>query len=272
MIRCNFHTHTSYCDGANTVEDMVRAAISKGFQALGFSGHSNLFFDDSYSMTEAGTIQYAAEVEAAKERYEDQIALFLGVEDDLHGHRPQFERDYTIGAAHCIRIGDYYSSVDDVESIVVEDTKRFFGGDYYRYCAAYYEGLAQVQTITHCDFIAHFDLVTKFNEGNRFFDEEDPRYLRPALETLEYLCRMGSSFEINTGAMSGGYRTVPYPSERLLRRVRELGGSIVISSDSHSVHTLDAFFPEAIALAKRCGFRTSRILTKNGWQDTPLED
>ena len=35
----NFHTHTTYCDGKETAEQMVQAAIAKGFTRLGFSGH-----------------------------------------------------------------------------------------------------------------------------------------------------------------------------------------------------------------------------------------
>ena len=37
----NFHTHTTFCDGKSTVEEVVRSAIEKGFDAIGFSGHGN---------------------------------------------------------------------------------------------------------------------------------------------------------------------------------------------------------------------------------------
>ncbi len=35
----NFHTHTVFCDGRNTPEEVVLSAIEKGFSAIGFSGH-----------------------------------------------------------------------------------------------------------------------------------------------------------------------------------------------------------------------------------------
>lgn len=41
----NFHTHTTYCDGKNTAEEMILAAINQGFTALGFSGHSHTSID-----------------------------------------------------------------------------------------------------------------------------------------------------------------------------------------------------------------------------------
>jgi histidinol-phosphatase (PHP family) len=39
MIRSNFHTHTLFCDGKNTAEEMVQQALANGFEQLGFSGH-----------------------------------------------------------------------------------------------------------------------------------------------------------------------------------------------------------------------------------------
>ena len=38
-VKANFHTHTIFCDGADTPEEMVIKAIELGFTQLGFSGH-----------------------------------------------------------------------------------------------------------------------------------------------------------------------------------------------------------------------------------------
>ena len=38
-LRANYHTHTTFCDGSDSAEDVVLAAIDKGFSHLGFSGH-----------------------------------------------------------------------------------------------------------------------------------------------------------------------------------------------------------------------------------------
>ena len=39
MPGSNLHTHTNLSDGKNSPEEMVMAAISKGFHTLGFSEH-----------------------------------------------------------------------------------------------------------------------------------------------------------------------------------------------------------------------------------------
>ena len=41
----NFHTHTTFCDGTGTPEQMVVSAIEKGFDVLGFSSHSDMVRD-----------------------------------------------------------------------------------------------------------------------------------------------------------------------------------------------------------------------------------
>ena len=39
MFKQNLHTHSLYCDGKDTIEEMVQEAISRNFDVLGFSGH-----------------------------------------------------------------------------------------------------------------------------------------------------------------------------------------------------------------------------------------
>ena len=68
MILADFHTHTTYCDGKNTPEEMVRAAIAKGMTKIGFSGHSHTAFDESYCMSTEGTEAYRQEIAALKEK------------------------------------------------------------------------------------------------------------------------------------------------------------------------------------------------------------
>ena len=46
----NLHTHTHYCDGKYSPEEMVQAAIREGFVSLGFSGHSFTPCDVTYCM------------------------------------------------------------------------------------------------------------------------------------------------------------------------------------------------------------------------------
>ncbi len=268
MIRSNFHTHTSWCDGKSTVDETARSAIALNMTALGFSSHSPVFYEPYFGMSKADVPRYAADVLAAKERYAGQLDIFLGVEDDFHGERPAFDRDYTIGSVHCVLAGGVYHPVDAGERALRKAVEQSFGGDPYALCRAYFQNVAGVRKKTGCDIVGHFDLVTRYNRG--LFDEEDPRYLGPALEAMEAVCRDGGMLELNTGAMTRGQRSVPYPAPRLLRAARKFGGALVLASDCHDAKNLLSFFDEAAALAKACGFRTARVLTKDGWQEEAL--
>ena len=78
----DLHTHTRYCDGKNTPEEMVKAAIEKGLTRIGFSGHSYTFFDERYCMSIPNVIRYIAEINGLKESYRGKIEILCGVEQD----------------------------------------------------------------------------------------------------------------------------------------------------------------------------------------------
>ena len=44
--RFNLHTHSTWCDGKSTPEEMIQAALAQGLTTLGFSSHSMLPYND----------------------------------------------------------------------------------------------------------------------------------------------------------------------------------------------------------------------------------
>ena len=56
MINSDFHTHSTYCDGKLSLEEMTEAAILKKMDAIGFSGHSHTSFDETYCMSTEDTV------------------------------------------------------------------------------------------------------------------------------------------------------------------------------------------------------------------------
>ena len=74
---------------------------------------------------------------------------------------------------------------------------------------------------TGADIIGHFDLVTKFNELGGYLDLSDPRYVRAWKAAVDALLSYDRPFEINTGAISRGYRTTPYPGAAVEMCIRD---------------------------------------------------
>ena len=118
--------------------------------------------------------------------------------------------------------------------------------------------------------LGHLDLVTKFNAGNRFFDEDSPRYRAAALEALHAADPWATLLEINTGAVSRGYRKTPYPALFLLREWRRMGGRIILTADAHSADAVVFFYEGAAELARAAGYGSSVLLTAAGDVERPL--
>ena len=118
--------------------------------------------------------------------------------------------------------------------------------------------------------MGHFDLIAKFNEGDKLFDTGHPRYVAAAMAALDRLAERDVICEINTGAMSRGYRSAPYPAPALLRAMRERNIPICVTGDSHSAAALLHAVPQAIELARSCGYREQMALTRRGFEPTAL--
>ena len=100
--------------------------------------------------------------------------------------------------------------------------------------------------------------------------KETEKYLSFAEKAVKKLVKYNVPFEINTGAIARGYRTSPYPSENILKMIKECGGKIIFSSDCHHKNYLECFFAESEALAKKVGFTKRCILTPNGIEEIDL--
>lgn len=276
MILQNLHTHTVYGDGKNTAEEMVLGAIRSGCAALGFSEHSPfppVGTHDGCSLLPDRVNDYRAEVLRLREQYRGQLDIFLGMEQDIDSLPPEQPYDYLIGSVHNLRTDDgKWLPVDWNAEKLLQYAEEYFSGDCLAMAEAYYRLEAEVVKKTGCQIVGHFDLVTKLNGDGRLLDENAPRYRKAALEALSALLEHDVIFEINTGAISRGYRTAPYPAPFLLKAIREKNGRICITSDTHSSQTITCAFPMAAELAAACGFQEIWNLTEDGFQPVSLAD
>ncbi len=244
MTTKDLHTHTTYCDGANTPGEMVLSAIDKGLTAIGISGHSYTFFDTSYCMQKEDIPRYIAELHYLRAKYFDRIHVLCGVEQDYYSDYPTDEFDYVIGSVHYLKCGEEYVPVDEKPEILRKAAEKYFGGDIYALCGEYFRTVADVVNKTGCDIIGHFDLITKFQEKEPLFDTAHPRYIAAWKAAADELLKAGVPFEINMGAISRGYRTSPYPGREIMEYLKEHGGKLVLSSDAHSTDAIAYKFDE----------------------------
>ncbi len=267
----NLHTHSTYCDGKDSLEEMILHAISLGFDSVGFSGHSYMFYAPDHSMSLEGTELYKKEVRALKEKYKGKIDVFCGLEFDMYSEIDLSGYDYLIGSAHYLLIDGKHVGFDRTAPVVDGIIRDYFGGDGMKYAKMYYETLAQLPNYAKTDILGHADLICKFSEKENFFDEDSPVYRKYVREAIDALTGKIPIFEVNTGAISRGYRTTPYPSPFLLKEFKERGWGAAISSDCHDKNFLKQSFDDAEELLKAAGFQEIYVLKESGFEAVPLE-
>ena len=108
--------------------------------------------------------------------------------------------------------------------------------------------------LSFSEFIPKEKLITKNIEIIPFFDMYSKEYINAAVEAMEALQGKIPFFEMNTGAISRGYRTTPYPTIPLLKELKRLGFGAIISSDCHDGTYLDHGFDTCREMLKEAGF------------------
>ena len=158
-------------------------------------------------------------------------------------------------------------SIDHCTEVQQHTLKEYFGMDSLAYAKSYFRTYTEAMRAMKPDILGHFDLPCKFG----LMDESNPVYLAAAREALAAVLEVTPAIELNTGAISRGYRTIPYPAPYLLDDVRQLGGKFILSSDSHAAETITFAFDEARELLIAHGF-DSMLVWKNGaLQETGLQ-
>ena len=268
---CSVHVHATLCDGKDPLEAMAAAAYRENVQYLGFSCHSHTPIPaDEGAVLPADMTEYRQTVLRLRAEYEGRMEILLGLEWDSQSDISPEGFDYWIGSVHYEKgsNGKYYAA-DWGEEHFLACRDELCGGDPLVVTDLYYQEMARVAA-RKPPILGHFDIITKHNEGGRLFDGAAPRYRAAALEALHAADPAASLLEINTGGVSRGYRTVPYPALFLLREWKAMGGRIILTSDSHSTATIVSGYGQAAELARAAGFERSSILTRSGPVECPL--
>ena len=272
MFTQNLHAHGQFDDGKSTLEEMLLASKAAGLKSVGFSVHSPLPYGGVWACEAAKLPQYMAEVRRLQEKYAEEIEVFLGVEWDVISQDMDLSPfDYAIGSVHhlplSMRLPENcpkelaamfavdYPSVDESGDATARCLEGHFGGDTDAYARAYFAEVKKVAAQEKAQIVGHFDLLTKFDEQRAFFTPPSKAYLDAALDAMEVLVKAGKIFEVNTGAISRGYRSAPYPSKELLCALNEMGGKVTISADTHHVSSVACAFDLAEKAIRESGFK-----------------
>ena len=250
-MKTNYHTHSTWCDGKDSPEDMVRAALEKGFSALGFTSHALLPEADPWTLQPDTVAAYVADIRALAEKYKGRIRVLCGIEADFITGRVRSDRsvyahlglDYLIGSIHEVVAPDGVRvPVDHKPELLRDGIADAFKGDAQAFVRAYFAAEREMATTCDFDIIGHPDLIRKFNGVLHYFDESADWYNEELRLTADAFADSGKIVEVNTGGISRGWIDDAYPSPAFRALLRERGVRFILSSDAHSAAAVDCAF------------------------------
>ncbi|PKM60628.1 MAG: hypothetical protein CVU99_07140 [Firmicutes bacterium HGW-Firmicutes-4] len=281
MLQANYHIHSDYCDGSNTLEEMVQAGIAAGLSSLGLSSHFPLPFANDWTMKEDNLENYLTDVKKLKEKYASQIELYCGMEIDYFIDRQDISEqakiviprlDYTIMSIHTLgkTSGDDVSYIDESQRDFERGIEKYYQGDVQAFIKDYYRGVESMVRIFEPDILGHIDLIKKYNQGNYFFNENDNWYQETVRACLNGIAKTTTHLEINTGTNLRIPGVGRYPSDWMIPEMKKKNIPITIGGDSHSVGGIVYEYNQAEAYLEKCGYHEYWMLKKGRWEAQPL--
>ena len=261
--KINLHTHSTFCDGTNSPEEMVLSAIQKNFTILGFSSHTMYPFASDWHIAPREHQAYVNEIHRLAEKYQSQIQILCGFECDYipsfsipeKSHFGNLNPDYLIGAVHYLECPKGNFTVDDSSENVKEGIFNLYKNDGKEVVRQYFDLQRQMLKKGSFEIWAHPDLVRKRNGILKFFSEDESWYKEELIETAQVAAKSDVVVEINTGAIARGTMDDLYPSYQFLEILHNYKIPVCVNSDCHNAPDLDAAFDRAYDTARKIGYK-----------------
>ncbi len=269
-VLSNLHAHTLYSDGQSTIDEMIEAAIAKGFISVGISDHAYAPYDIECCIPANKMTAYRGELYAAKKKYAGQIQVWAGLEMDAFCPHIKENWDYVIGSVHCVKTktGAFLSLDDTAEKYAA--AVEAFGG--IRPMAEEY--IAQVVALAEGyrpDILGHLDILSKLPRmGLAALPEHEPWYRKLWEAAVPRIAHSGCVVEVNTQAIYRGHSAEPYPRRFLLELLCRHYVPVTLASDAHSADMLDGGFDGATRLLKDVGYRSVAVLRDTGFEEIDI--
>lgn len=239
----DYHTHSILSDGKHSYEEMIRMAISKGLDEIGFSDHVCLKpVDWAISMIDIPVM--TEQILDLRLKYQDQIKIRYGIEMDYFpGQEIELKEliesiplDYVIGSVHFIDDWNF-------------DTDKSLYGKWPndQLYKDYFELIQQAAASGLFDIIGHLDIIKKF----RVYPESNQDKLFE--DTIKLIKKSNLVVELNTGGVDRPCAEFT-PNLKLLEICFRHNVPVTLSSDAHMTIQIARHFGSAIELLKQIGY------------------
>lgn len=278
MITTNYHTHSSYCDGQASPEEMAEAAARGGFDILGFSSHAPLPFPTDWTMPADRLPAYLETIRRLATAWQGRMLILCGLEIDyipgLCGPAQEpyrsIDLDYRLAAVHYVGQGAEDPSGLVAVDMGYDELRAFIAShcndDPRRLVEAYYQALSQCVRDGGFDILAHLDLVKKNNSDGRLFDAGSPWYRDAVMLAVDSLEQSELIVEVNTGGLARGKTDQVYPEAWILRELAARKVPVCLNADAHRPEHLASHRQAGMDAIATAGYRRLYYLDRNGRQ------
>ncbi|MGP1515326.1 MAG: histidinol-phosphatase [Bacteroidales bacterium] len=257
-IKTNYHSHNTFCDGKNTMEEIVLSAISKNFTHFGISSHAPVPFDNTFALTEENFTAYKNEFLRLKEKFKHKIQLFLGLEMDFisdlvenisQDAHQKYCLDYFIGCVHQVKEHN-----TNINTWFIDGSKQdkydnglynIFYGDIQKAVTCFYKQQSEMIIKNRPDILGHCDKVVMHNK-NRYFQQNEKWYRDLVYSLFDTVIKYNTIIEVNTRGLYRQRNDDFYPSHFWLKYLVEKHVPLTISTDAHTSEEVDLLYKEAL--------------------------
>lgn len=257
-VLVDYHLHsTCSVDGFSSIADYCQRASELGLVEIGFCEHADFDpRDRGYDYFDYPA--FRRQIETQRERFDHSLVVRAAVEVTYQASKEEEialfladkRFDYVVGSVHLVEDGADWAMISEAEHCGRYFVQRTVQAAYRPYFAELRRAVASGLF----DLIGHFDLVKRYGVG--YYGSFDPAIFDDEIhDILELAVERGVGLEINTSGLRQPPRET-FPGLAILKRYRQSGGEILtVGSDAHSVADLGGGIAQAVALARRAGFR-----------------
>lgn len=271
MQKFTYHCHTTFSDGLNTVEEMVRKAVELGFTEIGISDHLevNKNFTKSpereillltgwgkdqkthFDEVKPAVMQHISTIREVADKYPIDVLVGLEVDffkydgwlEEFNKFRADLDIDYLISGSH------YTTSLDDEIVFFVTSLDKLTKSkeEHDHYVRTHFKNIIKAIESGVFSFVAHLDFIRwGLTVGELDFRDE-------RMEVIETLAKTGTPTEINTKGIASINDF--YPAQWMLNEMKIRKIPVVISDDAHHSDQLGIHFDKAEAMLEAIGYK-----------------
>ncbi len=236
----NFHSHTQYCDGRATMEEMSSAAAEQGMKLWGISPHSPICVESPCNMTKEQVEPFLNGADILKNQHEGKMKVFTAMEVDFISrdfgpHIDYFQNlplDYRIGSVHFVPTQEGVPvDCDGSADRFLRYLHEIYHNDLRYVVEKYFEHVLTMIELGGFEILGHFDKIA----GNAYAAdpeiENNSWYEAFIDDVIRQASYKGLAIEINTKALADRNRF--YPSQKWWQKMKDAGIEPIFNSDAH---------------------------------------